>query len=382
MKRVLMVSCNGLELGGTQKIMMAIVKELGEECQIDFLLLSNSSGYYDATVEQKGCQVFRCPRPQYKGISKYVMPFVYLNDIYRYTTKILSQNKYDIIHCNNGYEAAPCLISARKCGVKERIFHMHTIIDYKGKGMKETAKNLLTLYYFKVKKCIEIINNESTSIIGCSRSALMSVGVEGEIVANPIDLKKYEFIPRCEDNYFTLVQVGYYSDIKNQKFSILVLKHILQQIPNSRLILIGNESDLTKKELKTFAQKCEISERVLFKDGSIDITQVYSYTDCVVMPSKSEGFGMVLIEAQSAGIVCFASNRVPIETNKGGVCFLPIEDAAVWAGQILNAYSQHKMKRQKYDCSEYSETIFFNKMRRIYGLEEKKDRITDISHGL
>ena len=61
--------------------------------------------------------------------------------------------------------------------------------------------------------------------------------------------------------------------------------------------------------------------------------------DCFIIPSLFEGFGIVLLEAQAAGLTCFASKDViPNDTNlTGNVHFIGLEEGPEqWANIILS----------------------------------------------
>lgn len=54
MKKVLMVSCEGLGNGSVQNVIMNIVRNLNNKYLIDMLLFTNDRRYYDDEFERGG----------------------------------------------------------------------------------------------------------------------------------------------------------------------------------------------------------------------------------------------------------------------------------------------------------------------------------------
>ena len=59
--------------------------------------------------------------------------------------------------------------------------------------------------------------------------------------------------------------------------------------------------------------------------------------DVFLFPSRYEGFGMAMIEAQCSGLACVASDVVPEDTNADGrAVYLPLEAGdESWARALL-----------------------------------------------
>ncbi|MPN63622.1 putative glycosyltransferase EpsF [bioreactor metagenome] len=53
--------------------------------------------------------------------------------------------------------------------------------------------------------------------------------------------------------------------------------------------------------------------------------------DLFTLPSRFEGLGIVLIEAQASGLGCVASCAVPRDTQIVSCEYLPLSDSALWA---------------------------------------------------
>jgi glycosyltransferase involved in cell wall biosynthesis len=71
--------------------------------------------------------------------------------------------------------------------------------------------------------------------------------------------------------------------------------------------------------------------------------------DIFILPSFHEGFGLVLVEAQAAGLRCLINVTVPddIEIIKENCNWLDIEDgAAVWANKIIELSGEDTVNRE------------------------------------
>ena len=69
MKRILLVSCEGLGNGGVQAVIMSIVRNLHKEYLFDILLFTSEKRYYDEEFLTYGGQIFRIPR--YEGKNQF-----------------------------------------------------------------------------------------------------------------------------------------------------------------------------------------------------------------------------------------------------------------------------------------------------------------------
>lgn len=351
MKRVLMVSCEGLGNGGVQAVIMSIVRSLKDKYIFDILLFTDERRFYDDEFESYGGKIFRIPR--YSGTNSFRKRLDYYvrgNHLYNKVLETLKENgPYDVIHCHDEYESAPILKAAAVSGIKVRIAHTHVI-----SGKTNIIAGLLNNYR---KKEIE---RYATIKIACSQEAGLSFFQSQEnvkIVMNPYDNKrfnpgKYDLKKKSK---IQLLQVGTYSVTKNQIFSVKVIEYIRKKMPDVKLILMGNRNKEYDELLyKEIIQK-KLEDNVTLMPGDADMPKLLSQSSGFLFPSLHEGFGIVLIEAQAMGVKCYASDTVPRATDCGGVTYLPLNDGAkVWAEKIIDDYQREHGMYVNYDVSKFS----------------------------
>lgn len=312
MDKILEVSCNGLTNGGVQHVIMEIVKGLSEEYKFDILVFNDEEDeFYTKEFLSYGGKIFRIPNKKKCGKKDIDFYFRGLR-IIKNTYKILKNNgPYKAIHCHNYFESALCLIAAKMAKVDIRIVHSHNDL---------TNVNYSKLRVIMQKKYQKIINKLATNKIGCSEIAnkyLYGKGQNTKVVNNAIDLSKFKYVDKNIDKEkIRILHVGNFSTQKNQEFLIDIAQELKTKNIKFELTLVGGESDYKKKVIQKI-KDLKFDDIIHILPQNTDIYNEMSEADLFLFPSKYEGLGIVLIEAQATGLHCMVSNAIPKEADLG-----------------------------------------------------------------
>lgn len=353
-KHVLMVSCEGLGRGGVQNVMMNIIRNLSKEYSFDLLLFTNERRAYDDEAE-KYCKIHRIPNKKNK-----LDFYVRFPRILMHTYALLRSQKYDIIHCNNGYESGICLFAAKLANIKKRIAHSHTILDITKSNF--FAKILCRFYKF-------LINRYSTQRIACSEMAGRSIYNKSfYTIVNSIDLQRFNISRRKTKPHdcVNFVHIGRFSEQKNQIFVIEIISYLRKQIPNIKLTFIG-WGDEYREKMNIEIKKRELENIVKFFPPDTDVEEILAESDYMIFPSKSEGLGIALLEAQAMGVYCFVSTGIPREADAGLCTFIELDSGyKKWSSRITYFIKKRKKERYASKIYEYSIDTFCLKIKKIY----------------
>jgi glycosyltransferase involved in cell wall biosynthesis len=103
-----------------------------------------------------------------------------------------------------------------------------------------------------------------------------------------------------------LLAVGRLAEEKNFELLIRVLPSLRAQFPNIRLRIAGDGP--LRSELELLAAREGVEDAIEFLGFVSDVKSLHADTACYVMPSKTEGMPMALLEAMSAGSPIVASD--------------------------------------------------------------------------
>ena len=141
------------------------------------------------------------------------------------------------------------------------------------------------------------------------------------VIRNGIDFNKFRNVEKTKEEIrqelnipidaYVIGQVGRFAYQKNPEFTVEVFNKLLKKNPNSYLLLIGRGKQ--EEDLRKQVSKLGIEDNVQILTGRNDIPSLLKAMDVFILPSRFEGLGIVLIEAQVAGLPCVTSNNIPQE---------------------------------------------------------------------
>lgn len=367
-KKVLLIAANSLSKGGIQNVIFNIVKGLSDEFQFDVVSFYDSPDEYN--LESFGCNIYKIPCYSGKNRFRSKLDF-YIRGAYlkRETIKIIKEHgPYIAVHSHKMVESAPFVSAAKKCGVPVRIAHAHT-------AFAVHYHPLAKLYVSCLKRTID---KNATDRVACSKKAGEELFGDKpfEIVYNTVDEKFLRAAKRSVVNDSpVLLQVGAFSDNKNQLFSAQVLAELKKKYSGARLTFIGVPKDFEMmdhfEKVKKFCEESGISESVSFITANGDVLSEMQKSDYVIFPSRAEGFGIVPIEAQAQGMRCFVSSSVPADVDCGGCIFLDLNDgAAAWAEKISETFEKDHGAREKYDMTKFLPETISEQYKKLYNGEK------------
>lgn len=257
--------------------------------------------------------------------------------------KELKKEKYDIFQTNIDLFNGPNLFIAWVAGVPIRECHSHN--SQQGKELR-VGKKLSVRLYQRIMRWL--CWNFSNRRCGCSESALDFLfgnkwrkDVKARVIPNGIDLsayqKKFDIDKKKRElnltNKYNVCTVGRISYQKNPEYLLEVFYELFKIRKDVDLIWCGKGEleDIIREKIK----QLELDERVHLLGARNDIPEILRCSNVFLLPSRFEGLGIVLVEAQAANLPCVMSDVIPEEVDCGMCLTIPLEQSPeYWAKQI------------------------------------------------
>lgn len=335
MKRVLQVF-GRLGRGGLESFVVNLYKAIDrEEIQFDFLL-TNPGGDYEDEVKALGANIFYIPFRS-RSVRSYRKA---LDDFFRENSA-----KYSAIHLHaSSLSSIEPLIYAKKYGIKTRIVHSHSSAVKKGLSARTIHYILHTINKLRIGRI-------ATHYFGCSDKALdwmfswSGVRSKAVMINNGIDSSKFRYNPKTRDKIrselrldddFVIGHVGSFIHVKNHKFLIELFNRFHEEIPNSRLVLVGDGE--LRGEIESDIKANNIENVVILTGIRGDVYILLQGMDLLIMPSFFEGLPVSLVEAQASGLPVIASDTISRDVEiTPNISFMSIkDDTSKWVDKIIS----------------------------------------------
>lgn len=330
---------NGLAWGGTDTFVVNLCQGL-DKTKYDVTVINPDLRPEKMKREQDvldaGCTLLRTS--PLIGIKGKILHLVRLYNI-------LKKGKFDVFQTNIDLFNGPQLLVAWLARIPIRCCHSHNTMQQKSLTQGLTIS--IRLYQRVMKWMCWSFSNRRT---GCSEAA-MEFLFSGKswhqdkypiVVNNGIDINRF----RCHVDVrkkketlglkakYNIITVGRLIPQKNPEFIAEVFSELCRKREDIDLVWVG----IGEKEqrCRDILKRNKCIERVHFMGSRSDVNEILPCCNLFFMPSVFEGLGIVIIEAQAAGLQCLVSDAVPHEANCGAVKYMSLSlSTSEWVHTIL-----------------------------------------------
>lgn len=258
---------------------------------------------------------------------------------YQALFKELSRRKYDIVHVHgNSTTITIELMIAWLKGIRVRIAHCHNSTCDHLRAHK-LLRPLFDLMYTHGFACSELAGK------------WMFGDKKFRVIPNGFDTKRFHFDASVRDDVrkelgikeaLLLGHIGRFNNQKNHPFLLDVFEAVARERDDAWLVLVGGGPDFEK--VNELIQQHPYNKRIIVYGETDYPERIYNAMDVFVFPSKHEGLGIVLLEAQINGLRCIASDVVPDEASLGdSLKLLPLEESIEnWKNMILEQHYEDR----------------------------------------
>jgi glycosyltransferase involved in cell wall biosynthesis len=278
---------------------------------------------------------------------------------------IRQARKCNLIH-------AQWTLSGIICWLTKWLHHKPFIVTVHGSDIVQGGKIPLVRWFTR-----KALNSADQVIVVSSflRDASIALGVKpNHVVIIPNGVDPNLFHPYNGKKQQIVLYVGSLNEYKGCHILIEAMKKVLIHFPSAKLKIIGEGPQ--KKEWNTLVKSLKLGNHVDFLGqlSQSEVAQQMRSAYILVLPSFSEGFGVVLLEAMASGTLCIGSEIGGIpDIIRNTVCKLvPPGNPDILAESIIGLfddsknYAQNALQVRKLVEEKFSWDLIADQIVQIY----------------
>lgn len=311
MKRILHV-VGAMPRAGAESMVMNLYRAIDKtQYQFDFVYFTDKTCDFDDEIIALGGKIYRIP----DKYSNKTLARTY--QLYR----LIKNNKpFHAVHAHQLFSNAFHLLAAYFAGIDMRIAHSHNTSDANSKSL------FGRLYQNFSRKLIRLV---TTNYIACGDLAgkyLFPKSKNIVFIPNAVDIHKFLDVKSkrahtffknesITKNTIILSQIGRLMPVKNVEFSIDFMSFLKQKNIDFHFFIVGQGK--LQSKLENLVAQNNLTDRITFLGVRSDIDLILGHTDVLLMPSFHEGFPVILVESQTAGVPALISDAISKEVDLG-----------------------------------------------------------------
>lgn len=351
----IMYFIHSLGIGGSETICTQYLLELQKRnVEVVLVVFCHKNSFLEEMLNRHNVKIISmCP---FKPDTLYG---VVLNGIYRriflsvesWWSNLIEKEQPDIIHLNVNLH----YFSSTHFPYDKLIYTFHGRVGRSMALMKKDARRKLKCYTDGGMKFFALSNEMSSSIrttLCTDNIVLMPNGVNIDgIRSQRYDRKVFLSELGINMDDFVIGHVARFDEMKNQARTVRIFRELLKLKPNAYLLFVGNYANEYGLKIKNMVAETGLMEKVKFLGIRDDATKIMSVFDAMLLPSVSESFSLVMIEAQAHNVRAVASMTVPESVICNDNCFrLSLDDSdEKWVYYLTGDFTEkHSYKLEEY----------------------------------
>lgn len=291
MKVALMIPI--LVTGGAETMVTRLAVNL-DRSQMDVEVISmmpRQDSVLEHIIEDSGVSIHYAQRD---GLTRFKAAIV--------AWKLLNKIKPDVIHSH---------ISATFYALPWAILHgvkvIHTIHTKPDVEFPQTHIKLLKLMV-KLRHLILVAVSKENQVL--AKQCYSAGDDRVKYVNNPVETNRYHHDANRIDDHIVFINVSRQDENKNQILAVRAMKEVIQQVPNARMVLVGDGTQ--HENLIREAEALGLSDVIEFPGERHDAENFLAKADVYISMSHREGLPLSMLEGMASGLPV-------ISTDVGGV---------------------------------------------------------------
>lgn len=294
-----------MDRAGAETMVMNVYREINRsQFQFDFVYFTDAPCDYDAEIEAMGGRIHRIPARN---------PFARFISLWR----LFRNGSWTIVHAHTLFSSGLHLAAARLAGVPHRVAHSHSTRD------ANSASKTGRLYQGAMRRLLAWAPNAYVACGVAAAEYLFPARGDVTVIPNAIDIDRFVDASgvhirselRVSADCLVILQVGRYMPVKNHAFSVQIAAALRDAGVEFRMLFVGTGPE--QAAIEAAVQTHGLGEQVILLGLREDIPELMAAADVMLMPSFHEGFPVVLVESQAAGLPALVSSAISPEVDLG-----------------------------------------------------------------
>ncbi len=328
-----------LDRGGVETWLVQILRNIDRsKYQMDFVVHTTMPGAYDDEVRALGSKIIPCLKPS--------SPIRYARNFRRI---LREHGPYDVVHSHVHHYSGYVLALAAVFGVRRRIAQSHNDT----RGISSRATLVRKVYCMLMEgmisscstMCLAVSRDAAAALSRTSSAAVwrqIPLGIDLCKFEGEVDKAKIRRNLGIPETGTVIGHVGRFDPQKNHTFLVDIAKMFLQLEPAATFLLVGDGP--LRSAIQQRVGDANIADHFIFAGVRRDVALLMrGGMDVFCFPSLYEGLGIVLLEAQAAGLPIVMSDAVPDEAvvNPGLISRCALEASPQTWCEAIQALVRH-----------------------------------------